>query len=446
MVSAQVQDPPARFLGPYLRILETLCGPADFREAARTVLRQAAAAAGCEAAGLRVRDSRGDFPYFVYQGFDQSFLEKERSLCRMGAGGRAERSGAGELVLECVCGLVVAGRTDPAQPFFTAGGSFWTNSSSRLLDSGAVPREAVRGTCVARGFESVGLFPLRARDEIVGLLQVNSRLPGRFDPETVGFLERVAGMIGGAVAAAWSREDLSRLRREFEETRRGAVSLMAMSEMASSLAHEVKNPLASMMLSANRLKRLAGGSEKLAPLAEHLCAAIQSLGETVTRITESLGQPRLELAPVSVNEVLEAATYLLAPRAASQKVRIVRELDERLPAASADANFLKRAFLNVLVNALDAMPAGGLLRVASRQAAPGELEVLVADTGPGLDPKVADRLFKPFVTTRADGTGLGLSIVRRIMELHRGSAELRPGSAGGAEAVLRLPAAGPGKP
>ena len=308
-----------------------------------------------------------------------------------------------------------------------------------------MPRDALRGTCMARGYESVGIFPLRSRGEIVGLLQVNSRVPGRFDPETVLFLEKVAGAVSGAVVAAWSREDLERLRREFEDARRGAVNLVAMSEMASSLAHEIKNPLASMMLSANRLRRLAKGGEKLEPLAEHLCAAIQSLGETVTRITESLGQPRLELAPVSVNEVLEAAVHLVAPRAANQKVRVIRELDERLPVAAADASFLKRAFLNVLVNALDAMPAGGRLRVVSRPTGPGQIEVVIADSGPGIDARVADKLFRPFVTTKAEGTGLGLSIVRRIMELHRGSAELRPGSAGGAEAVLRLAAAGGGQ-
>jgi len=444
-VSAPAQDLPARFTGHYLRILETLCGPAEFRDAAAAALRLAAEAAGCEAAGLRVRDRNGDYPYLVYQGFDAAFLEKERSLCRALPGGRVERTEAGEPVLECVCGMVAGGRTDPGKPFFTAGGSFWTNSGSQLLAGGAVPRDALRGTCMARGYESVGIFPLRSRGEIVGLLQVNSRVPGRFDPETVLFLEKVAGAVSGAVVAAWSREDLERLRREFEDARRGAVNLVAMSEMASSLAHEIKNPLASMMLSANRLRRLAKGGEKLEPLAEHLCAAIQSLGETVTRITESLGQPRLELAPVSVNEVLEAAVHLVAPRAANQKVRVIRELDERLPVAAADASFLKRAFLNVLVNALDAMPAGGRLRVVSRPTGPGQIEVVIADSGPGIDARVADKLFRPFVTTKAEGTGLGLSIVRRIMELHRGSAELRPGSAGGAEAVLRLAAAGGGQ-
>jgi signal transduction histidine kinase len=240
-------------------------------------------------------------------------------------------------------------------------------------------------------------------------------------------------------------EDLLRLHREIEEQRRGAVNLLVMGEMASLLAHEINNPLASIMLSANRLSRLVKGNDKAEPLAEHLCTAIKTLGEVVTRLTGSFGHPRMQPTPISVNDVLDEALYLVSLRAAGQGVQVVRDLGERMPQVLADAGFLKRAFLNVLTNALDAMPSGGRLGVASRLSKDRQIEVVVTDSGPGLAPEIVDRLFKPFVTTKDNAMGLGLSVVRRIMEMHRGSALLQPGNAGGVEAVLSLPVADEGK-
>jgi signal transduction histidine kinase len=431
-----------RLAAAYTRILEALCEAPDFREAAEVVLREAAAAAGCEAAGLRQRDVRGDYPYFVWRGFDGAFVEKERSLCRRLADGRTAREPGGRPVLECVCGLVVRGRTDPANSFFTPGGSFWTNSTTDLLASGAVDRAAIRGTCVARGYESVALVPLRSRGEIVGLLQLNSAARGRFTPEIIGFLEAVGRAAGAALQAAWRQQERADLGGPDGRGGRRTEELIALGEMASVLAHEVKNPLASMMLSATRLRKAVRENEALLPVAEHLCTSINMLSETVSRVTGSVGRPRMEVRELAVNEALEEAVRVVSPRIAEQAVSLELDLAGALPLVRGDAHFLQRAFLNLLVNALDAMPRGGVLLVTSRRSPDGWIEASVADTGPGIAPEMAERLFRPFATSKPEGTGLGLTIVRRIADLHGGTVELRPRQGGGTEAAVRLPASG----
>jgi signal transduction histidine kinase len=150
----------------------------------------------------------------------------------------------------------------------------------------------------------------------------------------------------------------------------------------------------------------------------------------------------MEARPLSVNEVLEDAVRLVAPRISEQDVGLEMDLPGALPRVQGDPNFLKRAFLNLMINALDVMPHGGLLLVTSRLSPDGWVEAVIADTGPGIAPEMADRLFRPFATSKPEGTGLGLTIVRRIVDLHAGKVELRPGRPSGTEALVRLPPAG----
>jgi signal transduction histidine kinase len=97
-----------------------------------------------------------------------------------------------------------------------------------------------------------------------------------------------------------------------------------------------------------------------------------------------------------------------------------------------------RAFLNLIVNALDVMPGGGVLTLATSRTAAGNVQVVIGDTGPGLGSVEVEALFRPFETKKAEGTGLGLGIVRRIIDLHSGYVTLRGGENGGTEAVVTL--------
>jgi hypothetical protein len=162
---------------------------------------------GCESLGLRWRAGE-DYPYYVTRGFGPDFLRQEKSLCDLDAAGQILRHSDGSPRLACLCGAVVQGQTDPAQPHFTPGGSFWTNRMSEVLRSTppSAAGIAMRDTCQRQGYQSVGLVPLRAEGETYGLIQLNSRASGRFTAEQIASYERLAAEAAAAAAAAIEKQ------------------------------------------------------------------------------------------------------------------------------------------------------------------------------------------------------------------------------------------------
>jgi PAS domain S-box-containing protein len=173
-------------------ILGALNEPLSVRDAITRILAAIKRETGFDAVGIRLR-SGDDFPYFVQNGFSADFLATESSLI-----GRDEN---GKISLECFCGLVLSGRTDPANPLFTKDGSFWTNNSLPLLDLPAEkdPRLHPRNNCIHQGYCSVALIPIRVNRDIVGLLQLNDRRPDRFTLEQIHFFEGISASIGVAL-------------------------------------------------------------------------------------------------------------------------------------------------------------------------------------------------------------------------------------------------------
>lgn len=179
---------------------------------------------GCEAVGVRLREG-DDFPYFETRGFPAEFVKAENYLCERDSSGEIRRDGVGSPVLECMCGNILCGRFDPALPFSTPKGSFWSNCTSDLLASTTeADRQArTRNRCNGEGYESVALIPLRHGDETLGLLQVNDRAKGRFTPEILAFLENAGDQIAMALvqrqAQAALRESEAKYRTLFESMR-----------------------------------------------------------------------------------------------------------------------------------------------------------------------------------------------------------------------------------
>ena len=138
------------------------------------------------------------------------------------------------------------------------------------------------------------------------------------------------------------------------------------------------------------------------------------------------------LGPI-VSDALDAALRDVGPR-----IRVVRELDEKLPAVPVDARLLRQALLNLFQNAVQAMPGDGVLAVRAR-AAGSEVRLEIEDDGEGISPEVMPRIFQPFFSTRATGTGLGLALVKRVMDRHLGRVEVKSEPDRGTSVVLHLP-------
>ena len=167
-----------------------------------------------EAVGVRLREGE-DFPYFEVNGFSKDFVETENYLCARDENGEVIFDEDGRPVLMCMCGSVIIGLADPSLPFYTEGRSFWTNSTTELLQSKLLEtiRIPLRGYCNRAGYESVALVPLRSGDEIVGLLQLNDSRPGRFTPEMLRFFEGIGASMGIALARIKAEENILNLAR-----------------------------------------------------------------------------------------------------------------------------------------------------------------------------------------------------------------------------------------
>ena len=163
-----------------------------------------------EAIGVRVREGE-DFPYYLTDGFPDSFVGAKRYLSARNEAGELIGDSACSPLLECMCGNILRGRFNPQLPFFTDRGSFWTNSATTLIESSTdSDREACANyRCAAIGYESVALIPFRSDDHIIGLLQLSDHRPDRFTLETIKFLEGLGSSIGIALQ-----------RRQSEEARR----------------------------------------------------------------------------------------------------------------------------------------------------------------------------------------------------------------------------------
>jgi len=184
----------------------------------REVLNLVKNATAFDAVAIRRREG-DDFPYLEVNGFGEDFVAAENYLCCRDEAGEPIYDSQGRPVIECMCGNVLRSRTDATLPFFTEGGSFWTNSTTELLahtdpEALGVP---TRNQCNKAGYESVALIPLRCGDEIVGLLQLNDTRRGRFTPEMIRFLEEIGESIGIGMARIRAEEHLIEYRDRLEE-------------------------------------------------------------------------------------------------------------------------------------------------------------------------------------------------------------------------------------
>ncbi len=229
---------------------------------------------------------------------------------------------------------------------------------------------------------------------------------------------------------------LQQRNREVER----AEQLSLMGQLATGVAHELRNPLTSikMLVQSNREQALAKGAE--AEDLEIIEQEIRRMEGTLQHFLDFARPPRLERRPLDLCVPIERTLALIAGRAGRLRVRVHFDKPGQPIMADADPEQVQQLLLNLTLNALDAMPRGGELTVEVNPAADGRVELRVLDTGPGIASDMWPRLFQPFSSNKDTGLGLGLVISRRIAEGHGGTLHAANRKEGGAAFTLYLPA------
>jgi PAS domain S-box-containing protein len=245
-------------------------------------------------------------------------------------------------------------------------------------------------------------------------------------------------------------EDRKRTEQERERLRQLEADLaymsrvMTMGELAASLAHEIKQPIAAAAINARAcmqwLCRDAPDLTEASQTASATIAEVKRAAEIIDRVHSLYrrGTPKQEL--VDLNEIIREITVLLNDTAHRNSVSIRTELDVGLPTATADRVQLQQTLMNLMSNGIEAMqPAGGELSVTSKRTEDGQLLISVSDSGVGLPVDGPDRIFEAFYTTKPQGSGMGLSISRRIIASHGGRLWASPNAGRGATFQFTLP-------
>jgi signal transduction histidine kinase len=276
--------------------------------------------------------------------------------------------------------------------------------------------------------------------------------------------EEVAGGNWDVRVAVHGRDEVGVLARSFNHMTAQLVSqrerlvqterVAAWRELARRLAHELKNPLFPLQLTVENLIRARGLPE--AEFDEVFRESTATLGMEIANLKTIIGRfsdfskmPRPELERIDARDVLERVRSLYGPGssvndrgmagdAEAGKIRFEVQLDAEAMVLDADPELLHRALSNLVLNAMDAMPQGGILTLSARQH-DDMVEIRVADTGEGITPEECERLFTPYYTTKEHGTGLGLAIVQSVVADHNGTIAVESLRGAGVTFVINLP-------
>jgi two-component system sensor histidine kinase AtoS len=254
--------------------------------------------------------------------------------------------------------------------------------------------------------------------------------------------------LGGVVLAlALTTGLVASLRRETRrraalgEELRKAEHLAVLGRLLAGVAHEVRNPLTAIRSTVQLWERLPAQARTPESLAA-VVGSVDRLNELVGRLLLFARAGHEDRRPVDLNGVVAETLELVRAGADAQGVTIESDLAPDLLPVGGAAQALGQVVLNLVSNALQAMPAGGRLTCRTRPVPGGRVELAVTDTGPGVPAELRDTVFEPFFTTRADGTGLGLALCREVARQHGGDVTLAPAGGSGATFCLTLPTGG----
>lgn len=276
-------------------------------------------------------------------------------------------------------------------------------------------------------FRSLLSVPLRFHDELIGVINVQTRKPRTFRNYERRLLKTVAHQVSGAIHNARLYENVYAAKKELEQTHKRLVEsekMAALGRLSMTLSHELRNPLAGLKGASQLLARKIDGKDELGEYVSLILEEIERLDRIVEDLLHFARPGELRLEDVDINKLIQDALLLHSEDLHVRNIVIRKRLSE-LPNIRADRDKMKQVVINLILNARDAMPEGGELLVSSgvitnEPKGSDTVTLQFKDNGCGIPEDVLPHIFEPFFTTRANGVGLGLAVCKTIIEEHRG--------------------------
>lgn len=257
-----------------------------------------------------------------------------------------------------------------------------------------------------------------------------------FLKEEQSLLDTVASQIALIIERRQSEEE----RIQLESQLRHADRLATLGQLAAGVAHELNEPLGGILGFAQLVKKMSGLPRQASDDIEKIIAASLHAREVVKKLLYFARQMPTVASEVDVNKIVSDGIYFLESRCAKEGIELIRKLDSTLPRIVADQAQIHQALVNLIVNAIQAMPEGGRLTLSTK-VNPGYISLTVEDTGTGMSEEVKKRIFLPFFTTKevGQGTGLGLAVVHGIITSHGGRIKVESEPGKGSRFEIELP-------
>ncbi|MFQ5893441.1 MAG: GAF domain-containing protein, partial [Nitrospinota bacterium] len=317
-----------------------------------------------------------------------------------------------------------------------------------ITDAHADPR-VDEGFLEALGADAFATVPLMAKDRVIGVFVVDNLFNKKpITEEDLDFLARFANQAGLALENLLLFHKLKDLTGELGAVQNRLIEserMAALGEVTAGLAHEIRNPLATIGGFARRLHRKLDEDFPYKNYASIVIREVDRLETLLRDVLTYSKQVPPSPEPCRVNALVNDMLDIYREDFQDKHIALQIELSAALPTIEADAQQLKQVFVNLFANAMQAMPTGGTLTVQTEPwpTADGEgVIITISDTGGGVPQEVVENIFNPFFTTKQEGTGLGLALSKRVIEGHGGAIEVINREGEGVTFILRLPPKG----
>jgi len=277
------------------------------------------------------------------------------------------------------------------------------------------------------------------RGRLVGMLLLGSKeadsFPGKINQE---LMREFITVVSAAIDQLMMRRRVSETNQKLFENEK----LISIGQLASGIAHEIRNPLSSLQINLQGLSKVETLTKRDKQRIKICLEEIRRLDEIVGEVVSFAKRTRLEVAPTNAARLIEKSLELAQAEAEKLQIQIHKEIDPHLPQILADESRLIRVLLNLILNAIQAMEVGGRLELRAEPYLNG-IEIQVTDNGHGIPKELQREIFNPFFTTKAEGTGLGLANAQKSIQEHGGEIEVISESGKGTTFSIHLPAEPP---